>query len=541
MSFAFSKTAGAKLSLRHKWVVPLDGLVRHPVPDPYNKGHAVVVIYAEKRRTYEVRYFKTASGEELWRKEVVNGGYGSPTFLSDLILVQTEFAGVEALRRDGTTAWRYTTASRVRSSFVADGDGLLFSSGSDLIALDATGAERMRLTTPRAFLFGRPERHGSGWLSLATVGTPRGSEVQLLKLSPDSSECWSVSIGLGEIASSDTSGFYLEGGRAYIGGPSTVCCVDVEAGEMCWEVPIVGIAHRHSCIGDGASIYYTTVDGHVGAIGYDGQPQWERMLSRQGVWASPSLLGDRIAVPCNGLLFVLDAATGATIQQAAVGQSPYSAVSFAEDGVAMIGGGDPPYWGLLVGFDVCSETAVSDPICTLTQPKQDVDPTRGLDLVLTIQADGKVSDVEVDFAPIGGLGVKSPDSEEGNRFIFSILPAQGYRWGCYALPVEFSAGGRRVRQTVALELDDPTPLPGRVLLKGFEQVRQEEEHWSGAALMAAMRTRLGDPVGQSDMRDMVDAVREHSGYLPFDTWRILARRALSTSAKRAADLPEFAR
>lgn len=541
MSFAFSQTNGARLSLRHNWVVALDGLVRHPVPDPNDPGLAVVVIYAEKRRTYEVRYFRTTDGAEIWRKAVVNGGYGSPAFFGDLIVVQTEFSGVEALRRDGSTAWRYTTNSRVRSSLVADGDTLVFTSGPDLIGLNRSGIEVMRSSVPLGFFFGRPEKVGDDWLSLITVSSAEGSQVQLRRLGKSEGTHWTVPIGLGEVASSDTSGFFIDRESAFVAGPDAVCRINLTTGRVLWRTPIRGIAHRHGCIGDGDAIYYTTVDGYVGAIGYDGVARWERLLSRQGVWASPSLLGDRLAVPCNGMLFVLDPQTGATLQQQPVGQSPYSALSFTSDGKAMIGGGDPPYWGLLIGFEVCDEQAPPGPVCTLSQQKQDVDRNRGLDLVLRIQADGgAVSDVEMDFSAIGGLGIRGPDSLEGDRYLFSVLPAEGYRWGLYALPVTFSVNGRRINQTVALELDDPSPIPARVLLKGFENVRQEEETWSGAALMAAMRTRLGDPVEQSDMREMVDAIRERSGYLPFDTWRILARRALSTSAKRAEDLPEFA-
>ena len=79
----------------------------------------------------------------------------------------------------------------------------------------------------------------------------------------------------------------------------------------------------------------------------------------------------------------------------------------------------------------------------------------------------------------------------------------------------------------------------RVLVPGYTDVVQEEMDWSGAALMAAVRRQYGDDVDQGAMRDMIDSIRDRSGYLPFDTWRIIARRALSTSARRTSELPEF--
>lgn len=38
---------------------------------------------------------------------------------------------------------------------------------------------------------------------------------------------------------------------------------------------------------------------------------------------------------------------------------------------------------------------------------------------------------------------------------------------------------------------------------------------------------------------MIDAVRNLSGYEPFQTWRIILRRVLSSQAQNKEELPEF--
>lgn len=44
---------------------------------------------------------------------------------------------------------------------------------------------------------------------------------------------------------------------------------------------------------------------------------------------------------------------------------------------------------------------------------------------------------------------------------------------------------------------------------------------------------------QKSIREMVDAVRDLSGYEPFQTWRIILRRVLTSQAQNKQELPEF--
>jgi hypothetical protein len=223
-----------------------------------------------------------------------------------------------------------------------------------------------------------------------------------------------------------------------------------------------------------------------------------------------------------------------------VGQCPYSALTFCGDR-ALLGGGDPPYWGMLIGFDIQSDSR-QGLVCVFAQQRHVAQANRPLDLVLLVSGcEEPIQRVSVDFSQLQGPSSLAPDYREGDRFMFTVQPGIAPRWGTYALPVEVETTCRKYPSTAFLELDDSSAEPRRLLLPGYADVVQQEMDWSGAALMAAVRQQYGDKVDQDAMRDMIDSILDRSGYLPFDTWRIVARRALSTNARRTSELPEFRR
>jgi hypothetical protein len=65
--------------------------------------------------------------------------------------------------------------------------------------------------------------------------------------------------------------------------------------------------------------------------------------------------------------------------------------------------------------------------------------------------------------------------------------------------------------------------------------------YSGAAIASTIKKIYAqvDTSSQKDIRDMVDAVRDLSEYEPFQTWRIVLRRVLTSQAKHTQELPEF--
>src|ERR1700736_5735364 len=114
------------------WIRNLDGVVRVPVFDPQREGFAYVVVYAEKRRSYEALAFDSETGAERWTQRIVNGGYGAPAVRDDQLIVLSAFTDVEALdSRTGRRLWRFSTKKRIRSAIIVSDGTAFFSSGGD--------------------------------------------------------------------------------------------------------------------------------------------------------------------------------------------------------------------------------------------------------------------------------------------------------------------------------------------------------------------------------------------------------------------------
>jgi hypothetical protein len=100
--------------------------------------------------------------------------------------------------------------------------------------------------------------------------------------------------------------------------------------------------------------------------------------------------------------------------------------------------------------------------------------------------------------------------------------------------------GARGFQVALVELPRRKALPNSVLLSSIARIRQEDPRYSGAAVYQMIERHYGYPgTSQAERRRMVDWIRNRSGYQPFDVWRILLRRAATSSATRLEDLPEF--
>lgn len=129
-----------------------------------------------------------------------------------------------------------------------------------------------------------------------------------------------------------------------------------------------------------------------------------------------------------------------------------------------------------------------------------------------------------------------------SAFAFRIPLPRTIAPGDFVVPVSlFLESGDDIIRSIVIKLTRRKPLPSKVYLDHIPEIVQEKPWYSGAAIASAVKGMHNhdNASSQKDIREMVDAVRNLSGYEPFQTWRIVLRRVLTSQAKNTHELPEF--
>jgi outer membrane protein assembly factor BamB len=523
-----------------RWLRPLPGLVRVPVFDPSYPDRAYVVVYEEKRRSYRVYAFLAATGDPLWETELPNGGYGAPLATGSLLVCLSRFTDVTALNSvTGEIVWTYSTANRIRSPLNQILTLTVFSSGGEILGLDPSGSLRFHARLPGHFFFGLCAEGPNRSILTFGVGSNNGKQILAVYSFDDGGELlWMHELGPGEIASSDTSGVWCEEGVAFVGGTESIAAIDARNGLVLWTIDSPLLSQRSMLTGDSSRVYATSVEGILIACDRrTGSLIWRKKISDDGLYMPATVAGDRLLIEADGMLQVIDSKSGTLLQEVPVGHAPYGCCAVHDD-LLLFGGGDPPYFGLLCGVDLRSQSSMR---CHFE--KEYFAPVMGETLHAALTVDGcgtSIVAAELDLSSLGGKPQSKPFGRFGDTFLFSWQAQPGRNWGFYAIPVRIETSAAVAFSTARLVLFEADGLPPRILLKSIRLRKQERPDYSGAACLQAIRALSGDEVEQADMRDMVDAILAHApGYSPFQIWRIVARRALQTQASKANELPEF--
>jgi hypothetical protein len=334
----------------------------------------------------------------------------------------------------------------------------------------------------------------------------------------------------------------VRGDSVFLGLPQSVVRIDLKKQCILWRCPVSGPSHRSICLIKDEYLYATTIDGCIYAIeAQTGKLIWSRRLAETGIWAPASISGNWVFAVAGGVLFCMDGATGDVLDEWAVGHGPYSAMTIRENR-GLLGGGDPPYYGLLFGFELGKECSKGIRCVVERNVKE---PFVNELLSLHVRIDGideaDMENVVLDSSSLGGVQDLKPYRINGKIITFLVAPSAGRLFGDYALPIQVATRTQGVRwSTVKIEFPEGDSLPSQVLLEDVPIPVQESPHFSGAACFQAALSRYCHEVSQEDLRDMADAVLAHSDdYSPFQLWRIISRRILSTGACSKAELPEF--
>lgn len=533
--------------LNVKWSQQIPALVRMPLFSE-STGFGYVVAYIEKTREYLLRCFDPDTGKIHWETNVHNGGYGAHAIGQRTIAVPTSFVnltGIDAIT--GEVVWVHKTNARVRSPIAYVAGDFIFSSGQNIYRLTEMGEVKNTISLPEHFFFGLIKCSDDSLISLATFTNASGkSQLALVALSSDGSLRWKTDLGDGQVVSSDTSGFAIAGDYIYCAAGKSVHCIAVSNGERAWNKDVSDIVGRQMPTISGDKLFVPSIEGSVFCFNVtDGSQLWT--FRGATIATTPiSILGGLACVCLDGQLHLLDVETGRPFDQIPTGHSPYSAVTFWKD-KAYLGGGDPPYYGRLYCFDCIDRDSMSEYLCAVASltPKQDrdsfylqVEVSNACHAILTMSLDASVIAAA---QTNGGICQLEPVERSGNRFTFKIPIRETIVPGLYSVDFNFSLEtGAAICRTGLISIESAAPRPKRHIIAGIQPKFQRNPLNSGAAAMQMLQEYYDQPLTDQDaIRGMVDYIRKRADYEPFNVWRLVLRRVISSNAQSKEYLPEY--
>ena len=533
-----SDICSADLSL--DWVRQIEGLVRVSLFDSQS-NRAFVVVYREKVRSYAVIAYDRDTGETCWERPVINGGYGTPVLTEDAIVLPTQFTGIIALsKEDGRQLWKVGTDARVRSSLNYCDGSIYFSSGGDLYRLSKGGEITGQWSYPGAFFYGSIDSIDGLVISLGTVSNQaKESEARVFAFREQGELLYQLPLAPAPVISSDTSGIAWKGSRGFVGTHDAIIAFDRLSGQNIWTARIDGSAARQICLVDDERLYYQAKPGVAGALSIeDGTPLWQIFYKDDYLVSPNTLLGDAVVILADAHLNLHAKEDGQLLQRIPVGHSPYSMVSVEGDR-AIVGAGEPPHYGLLIGFRLV-DRAVIDSFSYSVEVSNAFVEAEHIDLLIEISGPAVLS-VEVDSQVLGSPTCIKGQQIGATKFALRLPLDPLLSPGDYVFPLHFTlSSGECLARTVAVSLATRNPLPSRVILEDIPDPIQEDPSHSGVAIAAAVKAMHGDEgLSQTELREMVDFSLQKSGYEPFQIWRLVLRRILTTQASRKEELPEY--
>lgn len=542
----FLTTNSPLTHLNVEWLQKLGGLIRVVVFDSdANSSKAFVIVYHEQKNQYEATAFDIYSGKIYWTKGVINGGYGAPVIVDGLMILPTKFSNIIALSTDdGHEVWQIETNCRVRSSLNVKESKVYFSSGGTIFELNASdGHITNQWHFKRAFFYGSVDIFDELIITLGAISDENeDSVIMVFAFHKKTGLVYSLPICKSAIISADTVGISWKNGIGFVGGDNLILSFRASDGKVLWISQVDGFAGRQVCSFDNTRVYYTTQSGVVGALNIEnGAPVWHIHTNDKTIASPISIYNNHLMLLADAHLNVLESDCGRLAHKIPVGHSPYSMVSFKGD-YGLLGAGEPPHNGILFAFKL-SETHIQEKYECVVNASNAFIESPFVDILIHIfNADQNLKSAELDGSlfqlsePIAGKRINI------STFAFRIPLPRTICSGDFVFPLFLNMfSGERFVKPVCISLKRKNPLPTRGYLNHIPDITQEKPNYSGAAIGATIRNLYGEHVKQSDIREMIDFVRNHSGYEPFQTWRILLRRVLTSSANKKDQLSEYNR
>lgn len=528
------KTDNKNISLNNNWTTKIKGLVKTTFFDKNDKNNGYVVYYSEIEQSYFVVKFNILNGNIIFEKKVTNGSYGTGAIYKNLIVSFKEFKDIVAFEKNsGDFVWEVNTNSRIRSSINIIDDYIIFSSGENVYFINGNGEIIHIVKIKNSFLYGTISKIKDKFYVLGTKFDEEYNNSCQYIFCFDLNKVEEKRIGVSEIISSDTSGFWVSNESILIGCNNEIVLLDKNL-NIIWRKAVEGIVSRHVVVSDDYNIYYTTLKGTIGSLSIkDGKENWKISVQEGLIFSPPSIYGDTLFILADGKIYLINKNNGNVYFDKVTGHSPYSAPIIFENKI-FIGGGEPPINGALISYNINNKSINYNNDNLILKQTELGNYIENDKMQISIIFREDIENIQLDVSVISLENIITPLEVRGKNNIFEFKLKPNNVKGLYSLPISFRKNGEIITEMILVNLFSKEGKPTKVKLnKYYQELKQENEFYSGAAISQFILEKFDKKINQKDFREIINYVKDKSKWKDsdFQTWRLILKRVLTNSAK----------
>lgn len=341
-----------------------------------------------------------------------------------------------------------------------------------------------------------------------------------------------TNFGRSYVIISDTSGFWMDGEYLYLNYNKSIYKVNSDNGEIEWATNVNGISARHLPVVCGNLLFYTTLSGEIGCLNKkNGTLVWTVSTQERSIVAPPTIYNGTLLVLADCSLYLIDKMNGSFYSKKAIGHSPYSAITIFNNSV-FVGCGAPPVNGLLTSYEITEDNISQEYFKDHFEVGNYVESDK-MQIIVNIEND-KLKNIKLDASVISSQGYIESKNIENKLHIFEFKLKNNNLSGYYALPISYEIDEVIKTEIICIYLFKTEKLPSKYRLnKFFKEIKQSHEFNSGSAISQAIFKEYKKEISQDEFRKIINYLKQNSNWkdADFQTWRLILKRALSSSAK----------
>lgn len=521
-----------------EWVSNPNGVAR--VPTVGTSGNIILHTYDRFTKEYVVFSYDSNTGKQLWSTYLPAGGYASPTIGEGVVFLPCGYTQICGLDENtGEKLWIKELHSRNRSTPTFYQGVAYLGVGNKIYGLKPDGTLEKEGVFPGNLFYGNPLIINDT-LYILGDSNPTKNKSMLYIFAIDLITMrlnWKMEIGSAAMISCDSSGLaFHDSGCILVGGfDGYLKCIDIKSKSIKWETKGDGILTRSKPFVYKDTVYINSLSGYIMAVDVlTGKIKFNQFLSSEGMWCPPIVYDNYLWVHSGVFLYVLNKDTGEIVNKIAIGHSPYTNFAIAS-GKLYIAAGDPPDSSYLYCLRLSNNPRlfIKETKIDYKYNSNNEESFDDIEIVFSVgTADGiNPENLKVDLSIFGNSSSYEPEPLKAKEYKITTKIPKFNRYGDYALLVEARVGNGIYKTTLPVCLREyiPDDLPKTYQLKNFTIDMQEQDHYSGAAVMKSVMDFYGKKQTQEAINKMGEYL-DDLGIHGHHKWRTGAVRMLHSSS-----------